>query len=137
MIGHFMLESITTADLNDALAKGARWSELQHGEVGWNTASRSLLAALLRGQLVAAPDRLPPHRQLIFPTERREQLHDFLRQSSLLWGVTRYEDSGFESLCDGASAAWGQRKRNDAVLAQLGESDVRIAVFYQAGYEMI
>ncbi|QLE72065.1 hypothetical protein FGW37_11025 [Streptomyces rectiverticillatus] len=138
MAGHFILRSITNSDLTIATSKGATWSALQHGSIGWNTASRAVLSKALAGQPIGNRDGLPPHRYLESKASVGATLEKYLRSAGWAGQLIRPASAGLglRELSPKAKAAWDRGDHTGALVEQFLHGTATVEVYYISGTEM-
>ncbi|MFC5724744.1 hypothetical protein ACFP1Z_31805 [Streptomyces gamaensis] len=138
MAGHFILRSINNTDLAIATSKGATWSVLQHANIGWNTASRSVLSKALNGQPIGNRDGLPPHRYLESKKSVGDTLEKYLRNAGWASQLIRPNSAGLglRELSPKAKAAWDRGDRTGALVEQFLHGTATVEVYYINGTEM-
>ncbi|CAM5545246.1 hypothetical protein [Streptomyces abikoensis] len=138
MAGHFILKSISNTDLTIATSKKATWSPLQHGNIGWNTASRAVLSNALAGRPIGNRDGLPPHRYLEAKVSAGSELEKYLRSAGWADLLIRpaSQGLGLRELSPKAKAAWDRGDRTGALVEQFLHGTATVEVYYINGTEM-
>lgn len=148
MSGHFILNNISQAELDNALTNHGTWSDLHHGGVGWNAASRAVLSRALDNQDIPNRDGLPPHRYLIFQRAGNpdiERTRTFLQQTQDSWvdpnRLRRPTGGGLglRALNATAQGFWAQNKLHDCLVAQFYRPEsatATIEIYHLGGREM-
>lgn len=139
MAGHFILRNISTADLAIAQSRRATWSaKAEHANVGWNAASRDVLARALRGQPIGSRAGLPPHRYLECKFSAGTALETYLRGAAWADQLVRPGSAGLglRQLCPSAAAAWQRGDRTGALVEQFRHGTATMEIYYTNGLEM-
>lgn len=143
MSGHFILWNIKTAQRDACLRNygNSAWSVIQHANVGWNLASRGVLANVKAGANIGNRTGLPPHRYLQFPGGAPTlPQRTFLFGSDGLWikDLVRPNSPGLglTGLCPAAAAKWGEGRYQEALIEQITHGGTSIEIYYLDGKEI-
>lgn len=154
MSGHFLLNDISKAERDAALALGATWSPLsRHDKIIWDAASRNVLYRALSHRNIPGEhpphnrNGLPPHKYLHFSranTNQNQQnrIRRYFKDREGSWidhnRILRPcgEGLGLRDLCTRALNAWAQNKLGEALEEQFLHGTVTIEIYHVGGKEM-
>ncbi|EGU61394.1 hypothetical protein VINI7043_14355 [Vibrio nigripulchritudo ATCC 27043] len=140
MSGHFVLQNITDQEIEDIQNAWLQdkltvpvLGPVQHGNIGWNGASR---AQLVQAMGAGVPNRagLPPHKYLDFGVEQigpKGQLYLFECYQSNGWirRIVR-PDMGLTALSTDAQEQWTLGRLRESFINQLTDNGATLEIYY-------